>query len=96
MAIIYPFTTTKVNHNPSRYIPQKGDKFTIEDFTALDGMGSKEIARLSKLPFLVVEDVGAVPIGEDGNYEWHYEVYDESGAGPLPDWFLKFENDKSK
>ncbi len=63
-----------VKDDPKIKIPKIGDKVIISN-SAYKGMSHKEIIKLSKLPYLTVSDVLPIPIGEEGNYTWRYEIY---------------------
>ena len=51
--------------------PKIGDKVILTD-NAYDGMPGKEAARLARLPYCTMTPI---PIGEDGDYEYMYEIY---------------------
>ena len=57
---------------PAR-IPKIGDHVLITDWDTLN-IPASEAIKLSKLPYLTVNYVMPLPVGEDGNYKIKYLV----------------------
>lgn len=72
MTVIYPDDYSDIKVDRSIWKPVPGDKVVITDF---DGFPGNEAAKLAKLPYCTVDSVLEIPIGEDGNYHWEYEIY---------------------
>lgn len=78
-----------VEDDPNIYVPKKGDKVVITEFT---GIHPNDAARIARLDYVVVEDVDKHPIGEDGEYHWEYAIYIENFPWIFsPDQYKKYE-----
>lgn len=68
------FDNLNVKTDPNIWIPQPGDRVVLTDeFFETMGDG-KECARLGRLPWCTVDEVYPVPIGQDGDYSYHYSI----------------------
>lgn len=72
----------RTKHNPNRWIPKPGDKVVLTE-EAFECMSGKEAMKLARLPYCTVEEVGQIPLGENGDYEWYYEIYIEEAPGSM-------------
>lgn len=70
--ILYQSCLIDIKFNANKRIPKKGDKINLIDYSLIP---SNEAIKLSKMPYLEIDDICPVPMGENGNYEWHWSIY---------------------
>jgi hypothetical protein len=70
-----------INNKPIR----NGSKILITDYSDID---SNIAVKLSKLPYIIVNDVDKHPIGDNGDYHWEYTAILSTGEWILPQNYL--------